>query len=106
VVLAIDCCEKQVNYLKHNSAIYSVNSQIDCIIADFLQIKTRKIECCVFLNPQTENPKEKFSLFKHVSPGFIETLKKTLEISKNFVVLLPKNVDLEEIPKAFEGISR
>ena len=29
---------------------------------------------------------------------------KTFEISKNFVVLLPGNVDLEEIPKAFEGI--
>ena len=99
----MDNCEKQVNYLKHNATIYGINDKIDYIVADFLKFQFRQVDV-VFLNPSSDfkkNDNEKFSLFKHIQPDIIEILKKTFEISSNFLLLLPKFLDFSELPIIF-----
>jgi len=61
----------------------------------------------VFLNPPSDfkkNENEKFSLLKHIKPDIIDILKKTWQISHNFMILLPKFIDFSELPLIFANV--
>lgn len=101
-VVSVDICEKQLNYLRHNAGVYAINDKIEYVLADFMKLNTQQIKPdLVFLNPPAEvRSNEKFSLFSDIQPDLIEILKKTFEMTKNFILLLPKNVDFQEIIEA------
>lgn len=100
----MDKSDKQISYLRHNAGVYGVNEKIDYFYGDFLRFHVRKEIDLVFLNPNWDYKKtdnERFSLLKHIQPDLVEILRKTWEISHNFMLLLPKFSDFSEIPLIF-----
>lgn len=98
--MAVDNCEKQITYLKHNAGIYGVNEKINPLIADYLSFQVKPVDL-VFLNPPSDFKRsdgERFSLLKHIKPDLTEILRRTWEISPNIIVLLPRISDFSELP--------
>lgn len=59
----------------------------------------------VFLNPNYIKRKdEKFTLFKHIEPDIFEIIKKSLEVSNNLMLLLPKYTDISELAMIFASL--
>lgn len=90
--------------LDHNSKIYSVRDQINILTNDFLDLKAVKVDL-VFVAPPWGGPdyinRPDYSLHEGVTPNITLILEKAFEISDNIVMLLPRNIQLEELADLF-----
>ena len=93
-VLAVDVDLTKLSLLQNNAEIYKVSSKIASIHSDFLKV-CQKADV-VFASPPWGGPSyiqsAKFN-FKHITPSFSLILQKCSELSKNFIIYLPKNLD-------------
>ena len=81
---------------------------VELIRCDFLETRNLKADF-IFLNPAWVPPRdtnERFSIFTHIQPDIRDTLKKSLQISKNISLLLPKFTELKEIATLFGELQK
>lgn len=93
-VLAVDISPTKLSLLQNNAEIYKVSSKITPIHCDFLKA-TQKADV-IFASPPWGGPtyihSAKFN-FKNITPSFSSILQKCSELSQNFIIYLPKNLD-------------
>jgi len=101
-VIANDLFESKINMTKNNTKIYECPENIEYYNKDYfdLDLSNEKIDY-VFLSPPWGGPEYKkdkiYSLKKWVTPDIEKILKKSLEFSKNLILYLPRNTDLDEL---------
>ena len=101
-VIANDLYEEKINMTKNNVKIYNCPDNIIYHANDFLKLnlKEEKIDY-VFLSPPWGGPEYKnetvYSLKKWITPDIDKIIEKSFKISKNIILYLPRNTDLEEL---------
>jgi hypothetical protein len=87
---------------KNNTKVYECPDNIEYYNKDYfdLDLGNEKIDY-VFLSPPWGGPEYKkdkiYSLKKWVTPDIEKILKKSLNFSKNLILYLPRNTDLDEL---------
>ena len=101
-VIANDLFETKINMTKNNTKVYECPDNIEYYNKDYfdLDLGNEKIDY-VFLSPPWGGPEYKkdkiYSLKKWVTPDIEKILKKSLNFSKNLILYLPRNTDLDEL---------
>ena len=101
-VIANDLFESKINMTKNNTKIYECPDNIEYYNKDYfeLDLKNEQIDY-VFLSPPWGGPEYKkdkiYSMKKWVTPDIEKILQKSLEFSKNLILYLPRNTDLDEL---------
>ena len=101
-VIANDLFEEKINMTKNNTKIYNCPDNIIYYTNDFLKLKLdgEKIDY-VFLSPPWGGPEYKnetvYSLKKWITPNIDKIIEKSFKFSKNIIIYLPRNTDLEEL---------
>lgn len=105
LVIAVDIDPKKIEIAKHNATIYNCSEKIQFITGDYLQLINgncfkNKIDCC-FLSPPWGGPNyqktEKYSLNQMIPNGFDICRLSAKYVTKNIAILLPRNIDLDEM---------
>lgn len=95
--------------LSQNAVLFNVRDQLECLEADFLDLRLRASDI-VFFAPCVPAPRPvdepeleevPFSLFDHVVPDVVAVLCKAFESSHNVVMVLPRKLDLTELALLF-----
>lgn len=92
---------------KENAFNYGVFENTQLIQADFTQISLVNFKPdLIFLNPEVveNSDREKFSLFKDITPDLINSLLKSFKICKNLIICLPKFTKIEDIASLFSTL--
>lgn len=104
-VFAIDIDPKKIAIAKHNASIYNCENKIEFIIGDFFQIVQHNnfdklIDVC-FFSPPWGGPDyikiNKYSLNNMTPNGFDICRHTSKYLTKNIVMLLPRNFDEDEL---------
>ena len=101
-VFANDLYEEKIGMTKNNAKVYNCPDNIIYFINDFLtlNLEGENIDY-VFLSPPWGGPEYKneeiYSLKKWIIPDIEKIIEKSLKISKNIMLYLPRNTDLEEL---------
>lgn len=104
--MAIEQSSRYLTVFKHSAGIWDFTDQIMAIQGNFLEMKLDNLRPdAIIINFKAETIdllKEKFCLFKHITPNIREILKKASLIANKIVLILPKNVELDEIALLFK----
>jgi trimethylguanosine synthase len=110
-VLANDIDPVKIENAKNNAAIYGVDYKIVFSCQDFLnydfykQALTDEQIDVVFLAPPwggtSYNKNHRFDIFSQIQPCIRQMLKKAFELSERVVLLMPKNIVLEDFVTLF-----
>ena len=101
-VFANDLYQEKISITKNNSKVYNCPENIIYFTHDFLtlNLEGENIDY-VFLSPPWGGPEYKneeiYSLKKWITPDIEKIIEKSLKISKNIMIYLPRNTDLEEL---------
>ena len=101
-VIANDLYQEKINMTKNNTKVYNCPDNIIYSVNDFLKLnlKGENIDY-VFLSPPWGGPEYKnetvYSLKKWIIPDIDKIIEKSFKISKNIILYLPRNTDLEEL---------
>ena len=101
-VFANDLFQEKINMTKNNTKIYNCPNNIVYYTNDFLKLNLGKEKIdYVFLSPPWGGPEYKnetaYSLKKWIMPDIDNIIQKSLSISENIMIYLPRNTDLEEL---------
>lgn len=104
-VLAVDLDHSKLKILQNNAEIYGVFPNITLFHSNFLKA-SQKVDV-IFASPPWGGPSyihsAKFN-FNNIKPSFSSILQKCSELSENFIIYLPKNLDpidlIEEIKQS------
>ena len=102
-VIANDLFIEKINMTKNNTKIYNCPDNIEYYSQDFLKLnigKNIKIDY-IFLSPPWGGPEYKnefaYSLKKWITPDIDKIIEKCFKYTKNIILYLPRNTDLEEL---------
>ena len=101
-VFANDLYQEKISMTKNNARVYNCPDNIIYFINDFLtlNLEGENIDY-VFLSPPWGGPEYKneeiYSLKKWITPDIEKIIEKSFKISKNIMIYLPRNTDLEEL---------
>lgn len=104
-VIAIDIDPKKIEYAKNNAKIYNVDTKIDFIIGDFLQISNNFKADVIFLSPPWGGPKylkkdSEYDIENDLKPiSASELIQICRKITNNIVIYLPRNSNRNQIIK-------
>ncbi len=108
-ILAFETNEQRVNFLINNSKIYGVRENIDIIKGNFEDFRGGKKVDLIFLAMEYENMRnsnENFCLFSNLFPNIRKTVENSMAICENFIMILPKFVDISELALLFSDIHK
>ena len=105
-VIAIDIDPEKVAMAKHNARIYGVESKIEFIVGDFLQLSSNAIlrSDVVFLSPPWGGPKYKqkqdYNIERNLLPvSATKLMEHARLLSNNVAMFLPRNSNMQQIIK-------
>ena len=101
-VIANDLFIEKINMAKNNAKVYNCSENIEYHAEDFLKLNLNKEKVdYVFLSPPWGGPEYKndnvYSLKKWITPDIDIIIEKSIKISKNIILYLPRNTDFEEL---------
>ena len=101
-VIANDLFIEKINMAKNNAKVYNCPENIIYYAEDFLKLNLNREKIdYVFLSPPWGGPEYKndnvYSLKKWITPDIDKIIENSFKISKNIIIYLPRNTDLEEL---------
>lgn len=100
-IYANDIDPKKIEICQNNCKVYECDNNIEFFESDFLKFDVDIKVDYVFLSPPWGGIDYKnnrnYSLKKMVTPDITEIVKKSLQIGKNIMFYLPRNIDIMEL---------
>ena len=100
-VYAIDISKTKLDMCKNNCKVYHCENNITFIHSDFLKMKNKIKADYIFLSPPWGGTKYKsykvYSIKKFMYPDITEIIRVSINVAKNILFFLPRNLDLDEL---------